>query len=112
MSTRKQSLSSNILMIGLFTLLAVGSWVVFDVYRAVVKTTVPEVVQVQIEPLDSEIDPSLITFLRASRKFDQNFLNTLTPKFLLEESAQTGEVILPTDVQPTPEATESAEPSI
>ncbi len=73
----KKGTSANILMIGIFSLLAVGSWVIFDVSRALTKTTVPVILQKQIEPLPVDISAATIGKLRSRRQFDPLELNTV-----------------------------------
>lgn len=99
----------NIMVIGLFSLLAVGSWVIFDVYRAIVKTTVPVVLQTQILPLDPEIDTEVIGLLREKKRFDSNYLNTLSPRFLTEEGDIPTPAPTPVVLEESEIATESAE---
>ena len=77
---QRKPLSFDILMIGVISLLAIGSWVVFDVYRSLTKTTVPRVLQKQIRPLQSTIDPQLFADIKLRRRFTQQQLNSVTPK--------------------------------
>ncbi len=103
----------NVLVIGLFTLLAVGSWVVFDVYRALVKTTVPEVLQEQIKSLDPEIEATIISDLNNRRQFSEEYLDTLTPRFLLGEGETSPEpeaILIETEPEAVPKE-ETATPS-
>lgn len=76
---KKAKRSKSILIIGLFTLLTVGSWVTFDVYRALVKTTIPNVLQKQTQPLTSKIDPDIMTNLKSRRQFTDSELNSVHP---------------------------------
>jgi hypothetical protein len=76
----KRPLSMDILFIGVISLLAVGSWVIFDVYRAFTKTTVPKVLQKQIRPLESKIDTTLFTSIKSRRQFDDTQLDSVHPK--------------------------------
>ena len=39
MASKKKSKSQGLLIVGVFTLLAVGSWVGFDIYRGLTNTT-------------------------------------------------------------------------
>lgn len=104
MGTKKQTLSGNLLIFGIFSLLAVGSWVAFDVYRSIVKTTVPRVVQTQVRPLNPELSPEVLRSIRGRRQFDEGYLESLAPRFLSEEEA----VVVP-EVVVTPEVEEATE---
>ena len=86
--------SSNSLVIGIFTLLAVGSWVAFDVYRGLTKSTVPDVLQEQIRPLDIEFDEEVIDNLQNRRQFNDQFLLTVESKALEEQEQEEGAVEL------------------
>lgn len=86
--------SSNSLVIGIFTLLAVGSWVTFDVYRGLTKSTVPDVLQEQIRPLDTEFDEEVVNNLRNRRQFSDQFLLTVESKALEEQEQGEGAVEL------------------
>lgn len=86
--------SSNSLVIGIFTLLAVGSWVAFDVYRGLTKSTVPDVLQEQIRPLDTDLDEEVINNLRNRRQFSDQFLLTVESKALEEQEQGEGAVEL------------------
>jgi hypothetical protein len=109
MTKRKSSLSSGILLIGIFSLLAVGSWVSFDIYRAIVKTTVPKVLQNQLQPLNPEIDSNLVNSLRNRKKYDDSYLNTLQPKFLLDDESTVNTAPTPTPTPTEKVATNSSE---
>lgn len=112
----KAPLSFDILMIGVISLLAVGSWVIFDVYRSFTVTTVPKVLQKQIRPLNSKLDPDLLSDIRARRQFSDLQLNSVTPKAYIppeERDQPTPSVTaVPSQqlVSPTP-ATSSATPT-
>ena len=86
--------SSNSLIIGIFTLLAVGSWVAFDVYRGLTKSTVPDVLQEQIRPLETEFDEENINNLRNRRQFSDQFLLTVESRALEEQEEGEGAVEL------------------
>ncbi len=86
--------SSNSLVIGIFTLLAVGSWVTFDVYRGLTKSTVPDVLQEQIRPLKTELDEEIVNNLRNRRQFSDQFLLMVESKALEEQEEGEGAVEL------------------
>lgn len=77
--------SSNYLVIGIFTLLAVGSWITFDVYRGLTKSTVPDVLQEQIRPLKTGLDEETINNLQNRRQFSDQFLLTVESRALEEQ---------------------------
>lgn len=105
----KKGTSANILTLGVVSLLAVGSWVIFDVYRALTNTTVPKVLQKQIEPLPVDISAELIGELRSRRAFDILELNAVKPITVgvIEEATPEAEILI-NEPLPTPDvATES-----
>lgn len=98
---KKKNHSKSVLIIGLLTLLTVGSWVIFDVYRALVKTTVPHVVQQQIQPLDSKLDPDVMTDLQSRKSFTDQELNSVhpNPNLIVSPTASRSGIVR---VTPTP----------
>lgn len=122
-TTPKKPLSMDILFIGVISLIAVGSWVIFDVYRSLTVTTVPRVLQRQIRPLESQLDEELFADIKARRQFTETELNSVTPKpFIpLDERSSLAPTPSPTPtlaapiasptatLAPTPTATQSGE---
>lgn len=115
----KRSFSANVLLIGVLGLLAVGTWVVFDIYRALTSQTLTEVQQRQLQPLRVDISAELIARLQGRRQFDDLTLNTVQSQEV--PGIQRGPLVIQTEeteeeeTQPTPtptpasEATESAQ---
>lgn len=115
----KRSTSANVLLIGILGMLAVGTWVIFDIYRALTATTLTEVQQRQLQPLRVDIGDELIARLQARRQFDQLTLNTV--QSVAVPGQETGPLVIETteeeaEITPTPtptaqeaEATESAQ---
>lgn len=77
---KKKGLSYDLLVIGVISLLAVGSWVTFEVYRATVKTTLPRVLQRQIRPLKAKINPETMDNLKQRRQFEPGILESVIPR--------------------------------
>jgi len=77
MASKKKSRSQGLLIVGVFTLLAVGSWVGFDVYRGLTNTTLTEVQQKQIRPLRVSVDEEMVQKLRSRRRIDDFYLNSV-----------------------------------
>ena len=104
MATKKTK-SYNIMMIGLFSLMAVGSWIGFDIYRGLTNTTLTDVQQKQIAPLRVEADQELIDSLLKRKEFDDGYLSLVEsrPVPLREGGSQT--TINP-EVTPEPEQVE------
>jgi hypothetical protein len=84
---QKKPLSYNILVIGMISLLTVGSWVTLEVYRAFTKTTVPRVLQSQIKPIKSKIDEKLMESISTRRQFTESELTNIVP-FLPPDEAE------------------------
>lgn len=53
-------LGKNILILSIMTLLTVFTWVGFEVYHAYTKTTVPQVVQELIKPLNPALNQAVV----------------------------------------------------
>lgn len=80
--------SRGVLIIGVFTLLAVGSWVGFEIYRSATKTTLPTVLQSQIQPLEPEVDQKLIDDLKSRQRYDETALSSVQ-SVAIEETTPT-----------------------
>jgi cytoskeletal protein RodZ len=114
----KKPISMDILFIGVISLLAVGSWAIFDIYRAATVTTVPQVLQRQIRPIQSEIDDELLSDIRSRRRFSETELLSVTPPIFIPLDERTGteaeSTALPVIIETAPEApaaTTSATPA-
>jgi len=57
---KKSKLPRDLFIVSLLTLITVFTWIVFDVYRAAKKIEIPEVLQRQIEPINPEINTSIL----------------------------------------------------
>lgn len=52
--------SKDMLIISIFTLITVMAWIAFDVYHAAVTSTVSQVQEKLITPLDPKLDTSVL----------------------------------------------------
>lgn len=93
MASKKKSKSQGLLIVGVFTLLAVGSWVGFDIYRGLTNTTLTEVQQKQIRPLRVSVDEEMVGKLRSRRRIEDFYLNSVESRAVPSEKiGGTGEV--------------------
>ena len=65
----KRTRSSYILLVGMMSLLVVGSWLAYQIYASFTKTQITEKQQAAIIPLDGAISPANLENLRQRRKF-------------------------------------------
>lgn len=65
----ERTTSSYILMIGVLSLLVVGSFVAYQVYAAVIKSQITAEQRKAIEPLSGKIEKETISELRGRRQF-------------------------------------------
>ena len=85
MASKKKSKSQGLLILGVFTLLAVGSWVGFDIYRSLTNTTLTEVQQRQIRPLRVNVDEEMVQKLRSRRKIEDFYLDSVESRAVPNE---------------------------
>jgi len=85
MASKKKSKSQGLLIVGVFTLLAVGSWVGFDIYRGLTNTTLTEVQQKQIRPLRVSVDEEMVQKLRSRRRIEDFYLNSVESRAVPSE---------------------------
>lgn len=90
---KKLQPGKDALILSILTLLTVLTWIGFDVYRALTKTAVPEVLQKQIDPLNPRINRETIERLKTRETISEEELKM---------------VVVP-EVTPSPEATPSGE---
>lgn len=60
--------NKDLLVVAIFTLITVMAWIVFDVYHAAVTSTITQVQEQLITPLDPEFDQQAINGLKARRQ--------------------------------------------
>lgn len=68
----KKTISVYVLTIGVMTLLIVGSWVVFQVYSALTKSSISELQEKVIKPLDGSIKKEVVDNLVNRRWFNRD----------------------------------------
>lgn len=68
----KRSRSSYILLVGMMSLLVVGSWLAYQIYAALTRTQITTKQQKAIIPLDGSISITNLDNLRQRRKFTPN----------------------------------------
>lgn len=65
----KRARSSYVLLVGVMSLLLVGSWLTYQIYVSLTKTQITNRQQIAITPLDGSFTPDDLTNLAARRKF-------------------------------------------
>ena len=85
----------DILVLSILTLITVLTWIAFDVYQALTKYTLPQVLEEQMRPLDPKIDRAKIEKLKERLS-------------IAEEERE--KIALP-EIPESTESTESATPS-
>jgi|SaaInlStandDraft_4_1057021.scaffolds.fasta_scaffold16916_5 hypothetical protein len=67
----KKTISANILLVGLMTLLMVGSFVIFQIYSALTKSQISELQEKAIKPLDGKIKEEVVQNLGNRKWFNR-----------------------------------------
>lgn len=75
MPAKKIEWSRTTLTIAVLSMLAAGSWIGFDLYRALVKSTLPSVLQAQLLPLQTSIDEETVSNLRSRSTYSDATLD-------------------------------------
>lgn len=73
----KKAISAHVLMIGVMTLLAVGSLVAFQIYSALTKSQISSLQEKAIKPLDGSIKEEVVQNLVGRRWFNRVELDSL-----------------------------------
>lgn len=98
---KKRKVNRDTLVLSILTLITVLTWIAFDVYQALTKTTIPEVIQEQMRSLEPKIDKTKIERLKRRLSVtEEEIEKTILPK--IEKATPTLTVS---------ESTQSATPS-
>ena len=92
----KFKLGKDVLILSIMTLITVLSWVLFEVYRTVAKSTIPELTQKQMVSLDPKVNREIIQTLKNQLSLSEEELNTvvIVPK---PESTEEPELVEETE---------------
>lgn len=90
---KKLQFGKDALILSIMTLITVLIWIGFDVYRALTKTEIPQILQKQIAPLNPQIDRETIEKIKTKETISEEELERIpTPAII-----------------PSPEATPASE---
>lgn len=98
---RKKKINRDILILSILTFIAVLTWIAFEVYQALTKYTIPEVLEEQMRTLNPRIDKAKIEKLKERLSIPESELEKVTTS-KVEEATPAAEIS---------ESTESATPS-
>lgn len=97
----KKKIDRDILILSILTLTTVLTWIAFDVYKALTKYTIPQVLEEQMQSFNPKIDRAKIEKLKERLTIPEEELEKI-PLFQLEVATPPAEV---------PKTTESASPT-
>jgi len=81
-------LGKDALIFSVLTLITVLTWIGFEVYRTATKTTIPEVTQRQMAPLEPKIKKEILNQIRENLWFTEEEVNFTS----VQVSTQSAEV--------------------
>lgn len=73
---KKLNLGKDALMMSIITLLTILTWIGVEVYRMATKTTIPEVTQQQMLPLNPTLKREVLESLKTGLSFSEEELST------------------------------------
>lgn len=76
--TKKFKLGKNALVLSIVTLITVLSWIFFEVYRTMVKSTIPQLTQEQMKVLSPKINTTTVQTLKSRLFLSEEELNIVT----------------------------------
>ena len=90
---KKRKTKKNILKLVILTTITVFSWIAFDIHRTLRKTTIPQVLKEQLEPLDPNFDKKTLESLQKRRAITLEELDSVPEMTQFEpgEKAATAE---------------------
>lgn len=94
---KKKKINRDILILSILTFLTVLTWIGYDVYQALTKYTLPQVLEEQMKPLEATIDRAKIEKLKERLSIPEREMEKIPIPVVIPEIV--------------PEATESATPS-
>jgi hypothetical protein len=86
---KKVKFGKDILFLTIFTLITVLTWVGLAVWSTATKTTINEVTQQQMAPLNPVIDKNIIESLKKTSYFSEEEMNFNNQSAITTESSQT-----------------------
>lgn len=88
---KKNKFSKDLLILAILTTITVFTWIGFDVYRALLKTQIPQVLQEQMAPLDPKLDTKAIENLSQKTLFQKEEA-TMPQATPASETTKSGEI--------------------
>lgn len=96
----RKKIDRDILILSILTVLTVLTWVAYDVYQALTKYTLPDVLDEQMRPLEPKVDRAKIEKLKQRLSIPEAELNKVavtqvkevTPAAELEESTKSATI--------------------
>lgn len=77
---KKFELGKTALFLSLTTLITVLAWITFEIYRTAHQTTITQITQEQMKPLNPKIDTNTIEALKSDLVFEESALNFSAPE--------------------------------
>lgn len=71
----KRTMSANILLLGIMSLLMVGSFVGYQIYSAITRSQISKEQEISIKPLDGSIKAEVVNHLKSRRWFNESEIN-------------------------------------
>lgn len=103
MEKKKFQLGKDALIISILTLVTALAWIGFEVYRALTRSEVPQVLQRQIAPLSPKIDQETLQILGAREAISAEELEKVAPPPITTPTPETEPSPTPTaEITPTP----------
>ena len=105
----KKKIEQNILVLLIVTMITIFVWAGLSIYRSFTKSTAPEVLKEQIEPLDPNFDLETLGSLKERKTFSEEELESIpeitefslkeeeiatSPAVMLEEEIATSPAVL------------------
>ncbi len=74
---KKKKINRDLISLAVSTLLTVAVWIGFDVYRALTRYTLPEILDQQMQPLDPKLNQEVINQLKERLRISEEELGRL-----------------------------------
>jgi len=88
---KKFKLSKDALILSIMMFVTILCWIFFEIYRTMVKSTIPELTQKQMAPLNPKLETKTIQTLQTRLSLTEEELNTIETPISTESANLEGE---------------------
>lgn len=99
---KKQTIGKDLLILSILTTISVAVWIAVDIYKALYKSDIPQVLKIQMEPLNPKLDTIILEQLESRKFFDlkEEFIPPPLPTLETPPASPESEILSPEPLEP------------